>query len=117
MAIDIGRAYDALYGSGGTGAGDSGVRGGGGQGFGNLSNTGSGAGGFFPQGQGGYLAQLLQRMKANQGAFTQATKDNAGAGSLSGGFGGGGRARGGIVNNTPGIVQLLSLLANRNRQF
>jgi hypothetical protein len=70
-----------------------------------------------PQGQGGYLAQLLRKMKANRGDFIQATKDNAGAGSLSGAIGGGGRARGGIVSNTPGIVQLLSLLANRNRQF
>jgi hypothetical protein len=71
-----------------------------------------------PQGQGGYLAQLLQRMKANRGAFSTATGENIGAGSLSRGFGGGGGgARGGLVNNTPGVVQLLSLLANRNRQF
>jgi len=71
-----------------------------------------------PQGPGGYLAQLLRRMKANRGDFSKATQENIGAGSLSRGFGGGGGgARGGLVNNTPGVVQLLSLLANRNRQF
>ena len=83
-----------------------------------LSRTGTAFNqGGDPQGQGGFLGQLLRRMKANRGDFIQATKDNAGAGSLSGAIGGGGRARGGVVNNTPGIVQLLSLLANRNRQF
>jgi len=101
--------YDSFLGGSGQGAPTYGRSGGEGPQIGMRGGD--------PQGQGGYLAQLLQRMKANQGAFTQATKDNAGAGSLSGGFGGGGRARGGIVNNTPGIVQLLSLLANRNRQF
>ena len=82
-----------------------------------LSRAGTAFNQGGPQGQGGYLAQLLNRMKANQGAFTQATRDNANAGSLSRGFGGGGGGRGGVVNNTPGVVQLLSLLATRNRQF
>ena len=88
--------------------------------YGRSGGTGQqiGMGGGDPQGQGGYLAQLLQRMKANRGDFfINATEENAGAGSLSGAIGGGGRARGGVVSNTPGIVQLLSLLANRNRQF
>ena len=87
--------------------------------YGRSGGTGQqiGMGGGGPQGQGGYLAQLLQRMKANRGAFAETAKENMGAGSLSRGFGGGGGARGGIVNNTPGVVQLLSLLANRNRQF
>ena len=86
-----------------------------GQGFGNISNTGTQAGGFYKEPN--MMQRIFDSLSKNRQNIMDTRDRYAGAGSLSGVIGGGGGARGSVVNNTPGIVQLLSLLANRNRQF
>ena len=85
-----------------------------GRGFGNISNTGNQAAGFYKEPN--MMQRIFDSLSKNRQNIMDTRNRHAGAGSLSGviGRGGGG---GGVVNNTPGIVQLLSLLANRNRQF
>ena len=80
-----------------------------------MGASGDQAAGFYKEPN--MMQRIFDSLSKNRQNIMDTRDRYAGAGSLSGVIGGGGGARGSVVNNTPGIVQLLSLLANRNRQF